>query len=69
MRPIRHAMSFLAVFVFAAGFAGSALADPNCNHCLALYDNCMARPGSVETQCIREHNQCAWPINCPVMPE
>ena len=69
MRPIRHAMSFLALFVFAACFARSAFAAPNCTWCTAIYDNCMAQPDADQGLCAREHNRCAEPINCPLMPE
>ena len=69
MYGIRHKTLFLAVFVFAAGFAGSAFAQRNCSWCTAIYDHCMAQPDADQGLCAREHNRCAEPINCPLMPE
>ena len=70
MRSIRHKTTlFAAAFVFAAGFAGSALATPDCSPCIAIYDSCMARPGADPEQCAREHNRCAGPLGCRYLPE
>lgn len=65
----RRTLMFAAAFALAAGFAGSAFADPNGGHGRALYDHGIARPGRVEAQSAREHYRCAGPIDCPAMPE
>lgn len=67
MGTIRKA-GFLAAFAFAAGFAGSAAAG-DCSVCLGLYERCMAQPDADQGVCAREHNRCAQPMNCPLMPE
>lgn len=69
MGSIRHKTLFLAAFVFAAGFAGSALAASDCSMCMGIYDQCMAQPDADQGVCARLHNQCAQPMNCPLMPE
>ncbi|MFK3648376.1 hypothetical protein ACI2IY_08025 [Lysobacter enzymogenes] len=69
MGSIRHTLSFLAAFAFAAGFAGSALAAGNCSICMGIYDRCMAQPDADQGVCARLHNQCAQPKQCPLMPE
>lgn len=69
MQSIRHKTLFAAVFVFAAGFASTADAHRDCAECMVIYDMCMARPGTDQWICAREHNECAQPMFCPVMPE
>lgn len=69
MRSIRRTTLFLALSVFAAGFVGSAFAQRDCSWCTAIYDACMVQPDADQGLCAREHNYCAEPINCPLMPE
>ncbi|ROU08753.1 hypothetical protein D9T17_02895 [Lysobacter enzymogenes] len=69
MRSIRRTTLFLVLSVFAAGFAGSAFAQRDCSWCTAIYDTCMAQPDADQGLCAREHNRCAEPMNCPLMPE
>jgi len=66
---VRPPRALLAAFVFAAGFAGSSAAAWSCRDCMDLYDRCMAQPDADQAVCARAHNQCAQPLNCPLMPE
>lgn len=68
MRSIRHNTLFAAAFVFAAGFAGTAAAG-SCWDCQQIYTACMQEPGTTQSQCAHRHNDCARPMNCPLMPE
>ncbi|SDY17851.1 hypothetical protein [Lysobacter enzymogenes] len=69
MHPIRRRLTlFAAAFVFAAGFAGTAVAG-SCWDCLQIYNDCMNEPGTTQSRCAHRHNLCAQPMNCPLMPE
>ena len=68
MHRIRHKTLFLAAFVFAAGFAGTAAAT-SCWDCQQIYDACMREGSSSQSHCAHLYNQCAQPILCPLMPE
>lgn len=68
MRSTRHKTLFAAAFVFAAGFAGAAMAG-GCFDCRRIYDACMNEIGTTQSQCAHRHNVCAQPLNCPLMPE
>ncbi|MGH8083043.1 MAG: hypothetical protein ACREP7_20870 [Lysobacter sp.] len=69
MNVFRRKTLFVAAFVFAAGFAGSAGAQRNCEMCMTTYNICMAQPDAEQWRCALEHNRCAEPIGCPLMPE
>lgn len=65
----RTHLMLAAAFVFAAGFAGSALAARDCSVCRGVYDRCMLQPGADENNCVLEHNRCAKSLGCPFMPQ
>lgn len=71
MRNSRHKLLFAAVFVFAAGFASAASAQfgRGCDSCMYSYEVCMSQPDAEQWMCARQHNLCAEPRNCPLMPE
>ena len=69
MQSIRHKTLFAALFVFSAGFASTATAIGFCRECLDIYEACMQRAGTDQWICAREHNQCAQPLGCRVLPE
>ncbi|ATE74345.1 MULTISPECIES: hypothetical protein [Lysobacter] len=68
MRSIRHKTLFAAAFVFAAGFASTASAG-SCIECMDIYNACMTATGGDYGVCAHQHNLCAAPQNCPLMPE
>lgn len=69
MHALQRKSLFAAIFVFAAGFASTAMANRYCTQCLDIYDACMQRAGTAPWICAREHNQCAQPLGCRVLPE
>lgn len=68
MNSFQKKILFAAVFVFATGFASTAVAIGDCTVCKNIYTSCMARPNANEEQCVIAHNRCAGPRGCPVMP-
>lgn len=68
MQSIRHKTLFAAVFVFAAGFASTAIAGETCFDCNEVFRVCMTTIGD-QNYCAHEYNLCAEPIGCPLMPE
>ena len=68
MRSIRHKTLYLAAFVFAAGFAGSASAQRTCDMCMDGFRYCIADQILDRSQCVDQYNACASPMNCPLMP-
>lgn len=71
MRISQHKLLFAAVFVFATGFASAASAQfgRGCDSCMSTYNYCMSLPDAEQWICARQHNDCAEPKNCPLMPE
>lgn len=69
MQAFRRKTLFAATFLFAAGFASTVMAHDYCQQCLDIYDACMQRAGTDPWICAREHNLCAQPLNCRVLPE
>lgn len=67
MHLIRHKTLFVAAFVFAAGFVGTAAAT-SCWDCQQIYTACMNDPLSNHRRCPNLYNECADPIGCPLMP-
>lgn len=70
MRIAQHKMVFAAVLVFAAGFVSSAAAfsDIRCQHCMSLYDACIAEGSASVDECILRHNACVEGTGCLPMP-
>lgn len=73
MRSIRTSTvcartAFLAAFVFAFGFAGSAFAQRTCAMCLQTHGYCI-NDGIDPGECASQYNACARSLDCPLMPE